>query len=46
MAEWKNLDTLASYKKLCDAKKTDLKSEISGENGGILEKGKIKSGVG
>ena len=33
MADWKNLDTLASYKKLCEVKKTDLKAEINGENG-------------
>lgn len=33
MVDWKNLDTLASYKELESCKKVDLKEVMSGENG-------------
>ena len=33
MANWKNLDTLASYEQLKDVKKVDLKSVMTGDNG-------------
>ncbi|MCR4868794.1 MAG: glucose-6-phosphate isomerase [Lachnospiraceae bacterium] len=33
MTQWKNLDTLASYKKLAETKAVDLKAEMSGAAG-------------
>ncbi len=33
MADWKNLDTLASYKELQGVKKVDLKAVMSGDGG-------------
>ena len=33
MVAWKNMDTLASYQALADAKKVDLVSAMSGESG-------------
>ena len=33
MVSWNNLDTLASYKELCEVKKVDLAAVMTGENG-------------
>ena len=33
MVEWKNMDTLSSFKKLSEVKKVDLKTVMAGENG-------------
>ena len=33
MITWKNLDTLAAYQELANAKKVNLKEAMTGENG-------------
>ena len=33
MINWNNMDTLASYKELCEQKKVNLAEVMTGENG-------------
>ena len=47
MVQWKNLDTLVSYKELQDAKKVNLQEVMSGENGAArVRKYNVKMGAG
>ena len=47
MVQWKNLDTLTSFKELSEAKKVNLQEVMSGENGAArVKKYNVKMGAG